>query len=278
MLALRRPSVLPGFGPTLGFALFYLSLVVLIPLAALFVRSAELGIEGFIAVVSTPRALAAFRLTFGAAFLASLVNAFFGLLLAWVLTRYRFPGRRIIDGLVDLPFALPTAVAGIALATLYAPNGWIGGLLDEIGVKVAYTPTGVFVALVFIGMPFVVRTIQPVLQDLDPEVEEASASLGAARWQTRRFVVFPVLLPALLTGFALGFARALGEYGTVIFIAGNLPGLSEIVPLLIFIQLEQYRYANAAAIATVMLVASFVLLLIINVLQRWTAKRHGDEG
>jgi sulfate transport system permease protein len=278
MLALRRPSVLPGFGPTLGFALFYLSLVVLIPLAALFVRSAELGIEGFIAVVSTPRALAAFRLTFGAAFLASLVNAFFGLLLAWVLTRYRFPGRRIIDGLVDLPFALPTAVAGIALATLYAPNGWIGGLLDEIGVKVAYTPTGVFVALVFIGMPFVVRTIQPVLQDLDPEVEEASASLGADRWQTWRFVVFPVLLPALLTGFALGFARALGEYGTVIFIAGNLPGLSEIVPLLIFIQLEQYRYANAAAIATVMLVASFVLLLIINVLQRWTAKRHGDEG
>jgi sulfate transport system permease protein len=206
------------------------------------------------------------------------VNAFFGLLLAWVLTRYRFPGRRIIDGLVDLPFALPTAVAGIALATLYAPNGWIGGLLDEIGVKVAYTPTGVFVALVFIGMPFVVRTIQPVLQDLDPEVEEASASLGADRWQTWRFVVFPVLLPALLTGFALGFARALGEYGTVIFIAGNLPGLSEIVPLLIFIQLEQYRYANAAAIATVMLVASFVLLLIINVLQRWTAKRHGDEG
>ncbi|MBM3507492.1 MAG: sulfate ABC transporter permease subunit CysT [Alphaproteobacteria bacterium] len=277
MLALRRPSVLPGFGPTLGFALLYLSLIVLIPLAGLFVRSAELGVEGFFAAVSTPRALAAFRLTFGASLLAALVNAFFGLLLAWVLTRYRFPGRRVIDGLVDLPFALPTAVAGIALATLYAPNGWIGSVLDKVGLKIAYTPTGVFVALVFISLPFVVRTIQPVLQDLEPEIEEASASLGADRWQTWRFVVFPVLLPPLLTGFALAFARALGEYGSVIFIAGNLPGLSEIVPLLIFIQLEQYQYANAAAIAAVMLVASFILLLLINVLQRWTAKRHGDE-
>jgi sulfate transport system permease protein len=276
MLALRRPSVLPGFGPTLGFALLYLSLLVLIPLAGLFVRSADLGVDGFIRAVSTPRALAAFRLTFSAAFLAALVNAFFGLLLAWVLTRYRFPGRRVIDGLVDLPFALPTAVAGIALATLYAPNGWIGSLLDKVGIKVAYTPAGVFVALVFISLPFVVRTIQPVLQDLEPELEEASASLGANRWQTWRFIVFPVLLPAMLTGFALAFARALGEYGSVIFIAGNLPGRSEIVPLLIFIQLEQYQYANAAAIAAVMLVASFVLLLLINVLQRWTARRHGD--
>jgi sulfate transport system permease protein len=276
MLALRRPSVLPGFGPTLGFAVLYLSLIVLIPLAGLFVRSADLGVDGFLRAVTTPRAVAAYRLTFGAAFLAALVNAFFGLLLAWVLTRYRFPGRRIIDGLVDLPFALPTAVAGIALATLYAPNGWIGSLLDKVGIKVAYTPAGVFVALVFISLPFVVRTIQPVLQDLEPELEEASASLGADRWQTWRFVVFPVLLPPMLTGFALAFARALGEYGSVIFIAGNLPGRSEIVPLLIFIQLEQYQYANAAAIATVMLVASFVLLLIINVLQRWTARRHGD--
>ncbi len=276
MLALRRPSVLPGFGPTLGFALLYLSLIVLIPLAALFFRSADLGFDGFLRVVSTPRALAAFRLTFGAALFAALVNAFFGLLLAWVLTRYRFPGRRIIDGLVDLPFALPTAVAGIALATLYAPNGWLGSLLDKVGIKVAYTPAGVFVALVFISLPFVVRTIQPVLQDLEPELEEASASLGANRWQTWRFVVFPVLLPALLTGFALAFARALGEYGSVIFIAGNLPGRSEIVPLLIFIQLEQYQYAAAAAIATVMLLASFVLLLLINLLQRWASKRHGE--
>ena len=276
MLALRRPSVLPGFGPTLGFALLYLSLFVLIPLAALFIRSSDLGFDGFVRVVSSPRALAAFRLTFGAALLAALVNAFFGLLLAWVLTRYRFPGRRIIDGLVDLPFALPTAVAGIALATLYAPNGWLGGLLDKVGIKVAYTPAGVFVALVFISLPFVVRTIQPVLQDLEPELEEASASLGADRWQTWRFVVFPVLLPALLTGFALAFARALGEYGSVIFIAGNLPGRSEIVPLLIFIQLEQYQYAAAAAIATVMLLASFVLLLLINLLQRWASRRHGE--
>ena len=277
MFALRRPSVLPGFGPTLGFALFYLGLIVLIPLAGLFVRSSELGFDGFWRAVSTPRSIAAFRLTFGASALAALVNAFFGLLLAWVLTRYRFPGRRIIDGFVDLPFALPTAVAGIALATLYAPNGWIGGLLDKVGIKVAYTPTGVFVALVFISLPFVVRTIQPVLQDLEPELEEASASLGANRWQTWRLVIFPVLLPALMTGVALAFARALGEYGSVIFIAGNLPGLSEIVPLLIFIQLEQYQYANAAAIAATMLMASFVLLLLINMLQRWASRRHGRD-
>lgn len=277
MLALRRHSVLPGFGPTLGFALFYLGLIVLIPLAGLFFRSAELGVDGFVRAVSSPRSLAAFRLTFGASFLAALVNAFFGLLLAWVLTRYRFPGRRVVDGLVDLPFALPTAVAGIALATLYAPNGWMGGVLNMLGVEVAYTPAGVFVALVFVSLPFVVRTIQPVLQDLEPELEEASASLGAHRWQTWRLIIFPVLLPAMLTGFALAFARSLGEYGSVIFIAGNIPGLSEIVPLLIFIQLEQYNYAAAAAIAATMLLASFVLLLVINVLQRWTARRHGRD-
>ena len=277
MLALRRPSVLPGFGPTLGFALFYLSLIVLIPLAGLFFKSAELGFDGFWRAVSTPRAIAAFRLSFGAAFLAAVVNAFFGLVVAWVLTRYRFPGRRVVDAFVDLPFALPTAVAGIALATLYAPNGWLGRWFDLAGIQIAFTPIGVFIALVFIGLPFVVRTIQPVLQDLEAELEEAAASLGASRWQTWRFVIFPVLLPPLLTGFALAFARAVGEYGSVIFIAGNLPLRSEIVPLLIFIQLEQYQYAAATAIAAVMLMASFVLLLVINVLQRWSARRHGRD-
>ena len=224
--------------------------------------------------VSTPRALAAFRLTFGASFLAAVVNAFFGLLVAWVMVRYRFPGRRVLDAFVDLPFALPTAVAGIALATLYAPNGWLGRWFETVGIKVAFTQAGVFVALVFIGLPFVVRTIQPVLQDLEAELEEAAASLGATRWQTWRYVIFPVLLPPLLTGFALAFARAIGEYGSVIFIAGNLPLRTEIVPLLIFIQLEQYQYAAATAIAAVMLTISFVLLLLINLLQRWTAKRH----
>jgi sulfate transport system permease protein len=274
MIAFRRPSVIPGFGPTLGFALVYLSLIVLIPLAGLFLRSSELGVEGFIRAVSTPRALAAFRLTFGASFLAAVVNAFFGLLVAWVMVRYRFPGRRVLDAFVDLPFALPTAVAGIALATLYAPNGWLGRWFDVVGIKIAFTQAGVFVALVFIGLPFVVRTIQPVLQDLEAELEEAAASLGATRWQTWRYVIFPVLLPPLLTGFALAFARAIGEYGSVIFIAGNLPLRTEIVPLLIFIQLEQYQYAAATAIAAVMLTISFVLLLLINLLQRWTAKRH----
>ena len=274
MIAFRRPSVLPGFGPTLGFTLAYLGLIVLIPLAGLFLRSTELGVDGFIRAVSSPRALAAFRLTFGASFLAAVVNAFFGLVVAWVLVRYRFPGRRVLDAFVDLPFALPTAVAGIALATLYAPNGWIGRWFDVFDIRVAFTQADVFVALVFIGLPFVVRTIQPVLQDLEAELEEAAASLGATRWQTWRFVIFPVLLPPLLTGFALAFARAIGEYGSVIFIAGNLPGRTEIVPLLIFIQLEQYNYAAATAIAAVMLTISFVLLLLINMLQRWTAKRH----
>lgn len=274
MFAFRRPSVLPGFGPTLGFTLTYLGLIVLIPLAGLFLRSTELGLDGFIRAVASPRALAAFRLTFGASFLAAVVNAFFGLVVAWVLVRYRFPGRRVLDAFVDLPFALPTAVAGIALATLYAPNGWIGRWFDVFGIRIAFTQAGVFVALVFIGLPFVVRTIQPVLQDLEAELEEAAASLGATRWQTWRFVIFPVLLPPLLTGFALAFARAIGEYGSVIFIAGNLPGSTEIVPLLIFIQLEQYNYAAATAIAAVMLTVSFVLLLLINMLQRWTAKRH----
>ncbi len=274
MIAFRRPSVIPGFGPTLGFTLAYLGLIVLIPLAGLFLRSTELGVDGFIRAVASPRALAAFRLTFGASFLAALVNAFFGLVVAWVLVRYRFPGRRVLDAFVDLPFALPTAVAGIALATLYSPNGWIGRWFDVFDIRVAFTQAGVFVALVFIGLPFVVRTIQPVLQDLEAELEEAAASLGATRWQTWRFVIFPVLLPPLLTGFALAFARAIGEYGSVIFIAGNLPGRTEIVPLLILIQLEQYNYAAATAIAAVMLTMSFVLLLLINMLQRWTAKRH----
>jgi sulfate transport system permease protein len=273
MMPRLRRSVLPGFGLTLGFTLAYLSLLVLLPLAGLFLKSASLGVESFLAAVSSPRALAAYRLSFGAAFAAAAVNAVFGLLVAWVLVRYRFPGRRLFDALVDLPFALPTAVAGITLTTLLAKNGWIGARLAPLGIEVAYTPLGVAVALVFIGLPFVVRTVQPVLQDLEPELEEAAAILGASRARTFCRVLFPVLWPALVTGFALAFARGVGEYGSVVFISGNLPMHTEIAPLLIVTQLEQYDVPAATAIAAVLLVISFALLLGINALQRWGARR-----
>jgi sulfate transport system permease protein len=259
-------GVLPGFGLSLGFALFYLSLLVLIPLAALFLKSAGMSWEAFRAAVSSPRAIAAYKLSFGASAAAAAINATFGVVVAWVLERYRFPGRRILDGLVDLPLAVPTAVAGIALATLYAENGWAGAVLKPLGIKIAYTPVGVVVALVFVGLPFVVRTVQPVLADLDPAIEEAAASLGAGRFQTILRVLLPALLPAAATGFVMAFARGLGEYGSVIFIAGNVPMTSEIVPLLIMIQLEQFDYEGAAAIAVVFLVASFALLLAVNLL------------
>ncbi|CAB1370909.1 sulfate ABC transporter permease subunit CysT [Denitratisoma oestradiolicum] len=271
--AVRR--VLPGFRLSLGYTLAYLSLLVLIPLAAVFIKSANLGWEQFWAVVTTPRMLASYKLSFGASLIAAAINAVFGLMLAWSLVRYRFPGKGLVDSLVDLPFALPTAVAGIALTAIYAPKGWIGRLLEPYGIQVAFTPLGVLVALVFIGLPFVVRTVQPILQDLETELEEAAASLGADRWQTFRRVVFPALLPALLTGFALAFARAVGEYGSVIFIAGNIPMVSEITPLMIITKLEQYDYLGATAIAVVMLVASFLLLFAINGLQLWTARRTG---
>jgi sulfate/thiosulfate transport system permease protein len=271
----RQPSVLPGFGLTLGFTVFYLSIIVLIPLAALLLRPAELGWSGFWASVTAPRVLAALRLSFGAALIGAVLNAVFGLITAWVLVRYRFPFRPLVDALIDLPFALPTAVAGIALTTLYAPNGWIGSLLAPLGIKVAFTPLGIALALTFIGLPFVVRTVQPVLQDLEREIEEAAASLGAGRLKTFRYVILPTIAPALLTGFALAFARAIGEYGSVIFIAGNMPMKSEIAPLLIVIKLEQYDYAGAAAIAVVMLAVSFVMLLVLNLLQRW-ARRHEE--
>jgi sulfate/thiosulfate transport system permease protein len=262
----RGGSVLPGFGLALGFTLLYLGLVVLIPLSTLFLKSATLTWAAFWAKVAAPRALAAYRLSLWASFVAATVNAVFGLLVAWVLERYRFPGRRVVDALVDLPFALPTAVAGIALASIYAANGWVGRWLAPLGIQVAYTPLGVVVALTFIGLPFVVRTVQPVLRDLDPEIEEAAASLGAGRWQTFARVMLPELLPAAATGFVLAFARALGEYGSVIFIAGNMPMRSEITPLLIMIKLEQYDYAGATAIALVFLLASFALLLTLNLL------------
>ena len=269
---LKRHSVLPGFDLALGFTLLYLSCIVLVPLSAAFLRTFTMTWPAFWGAVTAPRVLAAYRLTFGASFAAALVNAFFGLVVCWVLVRYDFPGRRIVDALVDLPFALPTAVAGIALTALYSGNGWIGPWLP---FKVSFTPVGVWVALTFIGLPFVVRTLQPVLEDLPGEVEEASAILGATRWQTFRRVILPILTPALLTGFALAFARALGEYGSVIFIAGNLPMVSEIVPLLIITKLEQFDVPGATAIAVVMLVASFVLLLAINALQAWTRARQG---
>jgi sulfate/thiosulfate transport system permease protein len=269
---LRRHSVLPGFDLALGFTLLYLGLIVLVPLAAAFLKTATMTWPAFWAAVTSPRVLASYRLTFGASFFAALLNALFGLVVAWVLVRYDFPARRFIDALVDLPFALPTAVAGIALTALYSGNGWIGQFLP---FKVSFTPLGVFVALTFIGLPFVVRTLQPVLEDLSREVEEAAATLGANRWQTFTRVIFPILTPALLTGFALAFARALGEYGSVIFIAGNLPLVSEITPLLIITKLEQYDYTGATAIAVVMLVAAFALLLAINGLQAWTRARQG---
>jgi sulfate transport system permease protein len=270
----KRKNALPGFGLSLGFTLFYLSVVVLIPLAALIIRPWELGVDGFVKAVTEPRVLAALKLSFGAAAIAAVVNTFLGLLVAWALTRYRFPGHRLVDALVDLPFALPTSVAGIALCTLYAQNGWIGELLVPLNIKVAYTPLGVVVALIFIGLPFVVRTLQPVLADLGRDPEEAAATLGAGRFQAFRRVVLPALAPALITGGALAFARAVGEYGSVIFIAGNLPMKSEIAPLLIIIKLEQFDYAGAAAIGVVMLAASFLILLALNVLQVWTAGRR----
>jgi sulfate/thiosulfate transport system permease protein len=268
----KHHSVLPGFGLAMGFTLLYLSLVVLIPLSTLFWKSASLGPSGIWQVVTAPRVVASYKLTFGASLLAATINGVFGLVVTWVLVRYRFPGRRLMDALVDFPFALPTAVAGIALTTLYAPNGWLGAPLDKVGIRAAYTPLGITIALTFIGLPFVVRTLQPVLEGLDPEVEEAAASLGANRLQAIFRVVAPALFPAWLTGFALAFARALGEYGSVVFIAGNMPMKTEIVPLLIITKLEQYDYAGATAIAAVTLVASFGLLLAINRLQSWSAR------
>jgi len=273
-LVLKQPSVLPGFGLTLGFALFYFSLIVLIPLSGLFFKTSTLTWEQFVHTVTEPRALASYQLTFGASFLGALVNGFFGSVVAWVLVRYRFPGRSIVDALVDLPFALPTAVAGITLTAIYSANGWIGQVIEPLGLKVAFTPLGVLVALTFIGLPFVVRTVQPVLQDLDKEVEEAATTLGANRWQTIRAVIMPELWPALLTGMAMAFARSVGEYGSVIFIAGNMPLKSEITPLLIMTKLEQYDYAGATALGVVMLVASFLLVLMINLLQWWSSARH----
>ena len=272
---LRRHTVLPGFDIALGLTLFYLCLIVLIPLSAAFLRTTELTWPQFVETVTSPRVVASYKLTFGASLLAAVVNAVFGLLVAWVLVRYDFFGRRIVDALVDLPFALPTAVAGITLTGLYAGNGWIGQWLEPLGLKVAFTPVGIFVAMTFIGLPFVVRTVQPILEDMASELEEAAATLGASRWQSFTKVIFPILLPALLTGFALAFARALGEYGSIIFIAGNMPMVSEITPLLIITKLEQYDYAGATAIAVVMLVMSFILLLAINGLQAWTRKRQG---
>jgi sulfate transport system permease protein len=272
---LRRHSVLPGFDLALGFTVLYLSFIVLIPLSAAFLKTFTMTWPAFWDAVATPRVVASYRLTFGASFAAALMNSFFGLIVAWVLVRYEFPFKRVIDALVDLPFALPTAVAGIALTALYAGNGWIGQYLAKVGIKVSFTPLGVFVALTFIGLPFVVRTLQPVLEDMQKELEEAAATLGATRWQTFTRVIFPIISPALLTGFALAFARALGEYGSVIFIAGNMPMVSEITPLLIITKLEQYDYTGATAIAVVMLVAAFVMLLTINMLQAWTRKRQG---
>ncbi|WON74872.1 sulfate ABC transporter permease subunit CysT [Nitrosospira sp. Is2] len=273
MSKFKQHSVLPGFNLALGFTLLYLSLIVLIPLSAAFIRTSALTWPEFWNVVTTPRVVASYRLTFGASFAAAAVNAVFGLLVAWVLVRYRFPGKKLVDALVDLPFALPTAVAGIALTALYAGNGWIGQFFEPLGVKIAFTPLGIFVALTFIGLPFVVRTVQPVLEDIESELEEAAATLGANRAQTFSRIIFPTLFPALTTGFALAFARAIGEYGSVIFIAGNMPLVSEITPLLIITKLEQYDYAGATALAVVMLVISFVMLLIINLLQWWSRRR-----
>lgn len=271
----RKKSVLPGFGLSMGFTTFYLSLIVFIPLSALLLKSFELSLADFWQVVTTERAIASYRLTFGASLVAALVNLVFGLLVAWVLVRYSFPGKKIVDALVDLPFALPTAVAGIALTALYAPNGWIGQYFHALGIKVAYSALGVTLALIFIGLPFVVRTVQPVLEDIDKELEEAAASLGANRLQTFCRVIFPALIPSLLTGFALAFARAIGEYGSVVFISGNMPFRTEITPLLIMSRLEQYDYAGAAALGTVMLLISFLLLLLINALQHWSNQRQG---
>ena len=272
----RRPRrVLPGFNLTLGYTLFYLCLIVLIPLSALVFKTFTLTWEQFWAAVASPRVVASYQLTFGASLIAALVNVVFGLLIAWVLVRYSFPGKKVIDALVDLPFALPTAVAGISLTALLASNGWIGQLVEPYGIALAFNRNGIVIALIFIGLPFVVRTVQPVLEDFEKVLEEAATCLGATRWQTFRFVIFPAIAPALLTGFAMAFARAVGEYGSVIFIAGNMPMISEITPLIIIGKLEQYDYAGATAVAVVMLGFSFVLLLIINALQAWQRRRSG---
>jgi sulfate transport system permease protein len=273
----KRPTrrVLPGFGLTLGYTVLYLSLIVLIPLSALVFKTFTLSWEQFWTAVASPRVLASYQLTFGASFIAAVVNVFFGLLVAWVLVRYSFPGKKIIDALVDLPFALPTAVAGIALTALLAGNGWVGQLLEPHGIQLAFNRNGIVIALIFIGLPFVVRTVQPVLEDAEKELEEAATCLGATRWQTFRYVIFPTIAPALLTGFAMAFARAIGEYGSVIFIAGNMPMISEITPLIIIGKLEQYDYAGATAVAVVMLGISFMLLLVINALQAWQRRRSG---
>lgn len=265
-------SVLPGFGPSLGYTVFYLSMIVLIPLSVLVFKTAGMTWQAFVEAVSSPRVMASYRVTFGSALLAALINAVFGTITAWVLVRYRFPGKRIIDALVDLPFALPTAVTGITLAMVYSPNGWVGAFLRPLGIEAAYTPLGIMVAMTTIGLPFVVRTLQPVIEDIEPEAEEASACLGANRWQTFSRILLPVMVPSILTGFALAFARAVGEYGSVIFIAGNMPFVSEITSLLIITKLEQFDYSGATAIALVMLMVSFALLLAINLLQRWSRK------
>jgi len=270
----KQRSILPGFGLSLGFTILYLSLIVLIPLSATFLKTSSLTWAQFWHVVTAPRALASYRLSFGASAIAAFINLVFGLLVAWVLVRYSFPGRRLLDSLVDLPFALPTAVAGIALTAIYSTNGWIGHYLQPLGIKAAYSRLGVVIALTFTGLPFVVRTVQPVLEDLDKEMEEAAASLGAGRWQTIRRVLFPAVMPAALTGFAMAFARAVGEYGSVVFISGNMPMRTEITPLLIITKLEQYDYAGATAIAVVMLIVSFALLLTINLLQVWGGRRE----
>jgi sulfate transport system permease protein len=271
----KQPSALPGFGLALGYTLFYLGIVVLLPLAALVAEAAGLGLSGIWAVATEPRVLAALRISFGLAFAAALVDCLFGLLIAWVLTRYQFPGRKLLDAAVDLPFALPTAVAGIALATLYAPNGWIGRILAEFGIKVAFTPAGIFIALIFVALPFTVRTVQPLIAEIDRSVEEVSATLGASRLQTIARIIIPMLAPAMLTGFALAFARSVSEYGSVIFIAGNLPYKSEIAPVLIVIKLDEFNYPGATAIAVIMLALAFVILFAINLIQAWSRRRLG---
>jgi sulfate transport system permease protein len=271
----KQPSALPGFGLALGYTLFYLGIIVLLPLAALVAEAAGLGFGGIWAVATETRVLAALRVSFGLAFAAALVDCVFGLLIAWVLTRYQFPGRKLLDAAVDLPFALPTAVAGISLATLYATNGWIGAVLAELGIKIAFAPAGIFVALVFVALPFTVRTVQPLIAEIDRSIEEVSATLGANRWQTVRYVIVPMLWPAMLTGFALAFARSVSEYGSVIFIAGNIPYVSEIAPVLIVIKLEEFNYPGATAIAVIMLAIAFVVLFAINLIQAWSRRRFG---
>jgi sulfate transport system permease protein len=268
----QHNNVLPGFGMTLGFTIFYLSVIVLIPLSALVFRTMGLTWSEFLSTVTAPRVLASYKVTFGAALIAASINAVFGVLVAWVLVRYKFPGRKMVDALVDLPFALPTAVAGITLATIYSSNGWVGRYLEPLGIKVAFTPLGITLAMTFIGLPFVVRTVQPVIEEIEVELEEAAVCLGASRWQTLSRVIFPVLLPSILTGFALSFARGVGEYGSIIFIAGNMPMVSEITPLLIITKLEQFDYRGATAIACVMLLTSFLMLLVVNLLQKWSRR------